>query len=309
MKNDSTPDEIVDIDLIQEHINAKMKASRFVMPEQIKANPSEKVQAQITHQIVWVDSATALKYLERNLGNRDYRPRSIARYTTAMLAGEWRLTHQGLAFDVDGRLIDGQHRLWAVVCAANRRPGIKIQFWVSKGWDAENYQTIDNGVPRVAADLLKESRKVVSVATAMVLGHRIGGGNFARSGSGKLRESEMRDFIDEYREGIDWAIGALTTKQFSNATITAVFARAAIAQKADRAKLLQFINLALEGGNGLQHPASLLRKVMATKPKSSILYRKLETALVAFLSDRNPQVLYGLDREQFQLPGWDRDRL
>ena len=32
-----------------------------------------------------------------------------------MKAGHWRLTHQGIAFDPAGVLIDGQHRLWAIV--------------------------------------------------------------------------------------------------------------------------------------------------------------------------------------------------
>lgn len=42
-------------------------------------------------------------------------------YAEDLAAGRWKLTHQGIAFDVAGQLIDGQHRLSAIVeadCAA-----------------------------------------------------------------------------------------------------------------------------------------------------------------------------------------------
>jgi len=32
-----------------------------------------------------------------------------------MKAGRWKLTHVGIAFDINNVLQDGQHRLWAVV--------------------------------------------------------------------------------------------------------------------------------------------------------------------------------------------------
>lgn len=46
---------------------------------------------------------------------RGARERAIQRYAQDMKAGKWILTHQGIAFDDKGRLIDGQNRLWAVV--------------------------------------------------------------------------------------------------------------------------------------------------------------------------------------------------
>jgi len=57
----------------------------------------------------------ATSYLSTNHGNRVLRERLVLQYATDMEAGRWRLTHQGIAFDEHGVLLDGQHRLEAIV--------------------------------------------------------------------------------------------------------------------------------------------------------------------------------------------------
>jgi hypothetical protein len=49
---------------------------------------------------------------------RPIRDRLVNRFAQDMLHGDWKLSHQGIAFDVDDNLLDGQHRLRAV-CKAN----------------------------------------------------------------------------------------------------------------------------------------------------------------------------------------------
>lgn len=53
----------------------------------------------------------AAKWLEGNVLNRPLKQAHVDRLAREMAAGRWRLTHQGIAFDVSGCLIDGQHRL------------------------------------------------------------------------------------------------------------------------------------------------------------------------------------------------------
>ena len=48
-------------------------------------------------------------YLTANVGNRPVLRRVVARYAREMAAGNWLLTHQGIAFDSQGKLVDGQH--------------------------------------------------------------------------------------------------------------------------------------------------------------------------------------------------------
>lgn len=63
-------------------------------------------------------------------GKVEHRPLSniiVNRYARDMKAGYWLTTHQGIAFDDQGNLIDGRHRLWAIV-----RSNIPIEMLVTR---------------------------------------------------------------------------------------------------------------------------------------------------------------------------------
>lgn len=69
----------------------------------------------------------AKTYLTRNVNNRKPSNKTVSIYAREMKMGKWQLTHQGLAFDENGDLLDGQHRLWAVVEA-----DVPVQMIVSR---------------------------------------------------------------------------------------------------------------------------------------------------------------------------------
>lgn len=46
---------------------------------------------------------------------RHVNPKLVNRYANDMLAGNWTLNGESIVFDEDGNLMNGQHRLWAVV--------------------------------------------------------------------------------------------------------------------------------------------------------------------------------------------------
>ena len=77
----------------------------------------------------------AKEWLQKNLYNRKIRPRKVRQYAADMRAGKWRTTHQGIAFDKEGNLMDGQHRLLAI-CETN----IPQTMMVTRGLDRERYQ-------------------------------------------------------------------------------------------------------------------------------------------------------------------------
>ncbi|HEY5050458.1 MAG TPA: hypothetical protein VII50_06125, partial [Acidothermaceae bacterium] len=62
-----------------------------------------------------ITPAKAAEWLEANTTNRPVSRTVVRSFAEAMKRGEWIVTHQGIAFDVSGVLIDGQHRLAAVV--------------------------------------------------------------------------------------------------------------------------------------------------------------------------------------------------
>lgn len=87
---------------------------------------------------------------------RSARERAIQRYAQDMKAGKWILTHQGIAFDDKGRLIDGQNRLWAVV-----RSNVTVPMSVTTGIPHNGKLTamdvIDLGSTRTVAQAFQVS--------------------------------------------------------------------------------------------------------------------------------------------------------
>jgi len=64
-----------------------------------------------------ISPTRAKEILLANNGNRLISWGWVRKLAGMMTRGEWLLTHQGIAFDVYGVLIDGQHRLEAIIIA------------------------------------------------------------------------------------------------------------------------------------------------------------------------------------------------
>lgn len=106
-----------------------------------------------------VTPAQAIQWLgaDVNFDNRNLRPSHVAYLCKQMLDGEWKTTHQGIAFASDGRLLDGQHRLAAVV-----RSKIAVQMQVSRDVDPESFSVLDCGIKRTHYDrvLLVDDKQI-----------------------------------------------------------------------------------------------------------------------------------------------------
>lgn len=91
----------------------------------------------------------ATRYLASQRRNRRLRPYHVKRLASAMARGEWRENGEGVKFDLDGRLCDGQHRLEAIV-----QSGVTLRMVVIEGLDEEAQETMDTGRHRSMADVL-----------------------------------------------------------------------------------------------------------------------------------------------------------
>ena len=74
----------------------------------------------------------------------------VNRIVHAIQAGQWRTTHQAIALDADGRIVDGQHRLAAIA-----RAGIPVQLQVARDVPRDAFDVIDTGSPRSPGDILR----------------------------------------------------------------------------------------------------------------------------------------------------------
>ena len=111
----------------------------------------------------------AVSYLENNTDNRAVTQNTVTALAELIRKGEWRITHQGIAVSPTGRLLDGQHRLWAIIEA-----GIPVHILVARNVPDEAFAYMDIGKKRSLADRLRLDRtvaEVVRLATAMVFGN------------------------------------------------------------------------------------------------------------------------------------------
>jgi len=106
----------------------------------------------------------AAEYLEVNTANRPLSQSTVKGFAEAMSRGDWMVTHQGIAFSSTGVLVDGQHRLAAVVEA-----DIPVEMTVFTDVNDATFDVLDTGKRRNAADVLAlEGEKSVTMLAAMV---------------------------------------------------------------------------------------------------------------------------------------------
>lgn len=91
----------------------------------------------------------AAAYLAQNTHNRKIKPHVVDKYAAAMTRGEWALNGEAIKFDVDGGLLDGQHRLAAIIAS-----GVTIETIVIRGLVPESQDTLDHHTPRTLGDVL-----------------------------------------------------------------------------------------------------------------------------------------------------------
>lgn len=84
----------------------------------------------ITVEVISPQEAQA--YLNNNAKHRPIKEKKVAEYMAEMVDGKWRLNGKTICFDSTGRLLNGQHRLSAVV-----RAGISLTTVVVRGLDPD----------------------------------------------------------------------------------------------------------------------------------------------------------------------------
>ena len=115
-----------------------------------------------------ITPAIAKAYLLSNNNNRPLRQNHIRLLASDIKNGDWQITHQGIAFDSTGRLIDGQHRLHAIIQA-----GVAIQILVTRGCSSSSFSILDRGANRTPSDIIgwpKRITETISFALTVSFG-------------------------------------------------------------------------------------------------------------------------------------------
>lgn len=107
-------------------------------------------KGQITTEILKVTPKMAETWLAGNTHNRKLRDPHVEMLKGAIERGEWQLNGDAIRFDRFGKLLDGQHRLWAVALAE-----IPVETVVIRGLPEESQLTMDRAKARSLADHLR----------------------------------------------------------------------------------------------------------------------------------------------------------
>ena len=115
-------------------------------------------------ELVNITPAKAREWLKSNTENRPLRPNVVEGFHIAWGRGEWKSTHQGIAFGKSGRLIDGQHRLTFI---SQLPESTSVAMNVTRDLDEQVFGAIDQGCRRSASDVLGVSMDLAATGRFM----------------------------------------------------------------------------------------------------------------------------------------------
>lgn len=132
------------------------------VPQSRKDTSVSNSEPKITTEVIGPEEAADI-LATRNKRNRKLSPKTVNEYARQMTAGEFPFIADPVRFDRDGNLIDGQHRLAAVVGS-----GQPQTFVIVRNLDPDTQKYMDAGRKRTATDQLRiEGMPSPSVAASI----------------------------------------------------------------------------------------------------------------------------------------------
>ena len=170
--------------------------------------------------------------LANNIGNRNLKKGNIKKYVRAMKNNDWHLDGTAIQFDMDGILIDGQNRLFALF-----ESGTTQKFCVAFG--IEQFADMNTGSPRTLNDnaVMKNglsdsmvelkginnacfNRITGAIKSAVVIGDVTVGSEKIKS----LRNSEAISILNKYKDIILDMYNTGLFSYISNITYSSIYA-------------------------------------------------------------------------------------
>ena len=100
-------------------------------------------------ELVKINKTVAEEMLKNNDKNRNVKPRIVAQYSADMLKGQWKEnTGELIKISKTNRLLDGQHRLMAIIKA-----DIELTMYVAFELEDSIFDVLDIGAKRSDSDI------------------------------------------------------------------------------------------------------------------------------------------------------------
>lgn len=267
-----------------------------------------KIDSPVTAKVTIITPAMAEEWLAGKVHNRVLRDERCLMFADLIEQGKFYLTHQGIAFDEEGRLIDGQHRLQGIALAR-----IPTPMMVTTGLKREVMKCVDTGISRNVRDNISiatghtPDADRVRVACALL--------RFTTNRrKGKATADEVQEILKKHENALDFVIAFVKAKKpgISTAWVSAIFLRAYYDPK--RARASDLMSFLISGYVDDAEPCRVLAVrlrdyliggsgVAESKSQSTAAYMRVERAIRAFVNTEALSKLVLATEEQFPLPG------
>lgn len=195
---------------MEKHCVDGLLAKAGLKPREVQAsNHGLKIR------VLKIGPAEAAALLAANTGNRKLREKRASFYGRVMQSGDWKLTHQGIAFSSEGLGVDLQHRLTAVV-----KTGVEIEIMVTEGLHPSAFDAIDQHERRAMHDALKMKRHLVEEAKFLL--YMAGGGIGGKPTLAEVSEaaSELEEYSDKLNDAYATKVKIVTAVPMRLAAMT-----------------------------------------------------------------------------------------
>lgn len=258
---------------------------------------------KITTRWEYVTPAIAAAYRAKTRRNRRRMESLAQRYAKDMAAGQWLMTHQGVAFDENDDLIDSQHRLEAIEIS-----GAPQWLLVTRGLPLGSAEAMDRGRARSLAHSLQilgfqhSDSKIVAMARMMLYGP------VTVQAKDRPTDITMRKFIEAHQEAI-LVVAEIPGRTKMPAPVTGALCRATYHTTA--ARLVRFVaayhdEIPRDDSAAGDKTARLLQKAVERDRFAgglrTQLYRKAQNAVQCYLSGEDLQRLHECPKDLFPLP-------
>jgi hypothetical protein len=217
----------------------------------------KKSESEVISVFQDISPALAEEYLAKNTHNRPVNKEHVKALAKAMREGRWQVTHQGIAFSEDLVLLDGQHRLLAII-----ESGVTVRMQVTMGMAKNALFGIDQNKVRTVAQnlgLMGHTYSKIVTAWSNVVKSLLTGGS-----ERTWTTEDVKQIYAENYESIDRAT-VIHATPIRNGPVGAAYL---IASPAHRDKVHEFFVKFL-GGEGLVSgdPAYAAHKYYFCSPK------------------------------------------
>lgn len=222
----------------------------------------KSVQNATTVEVVSVTPKMAGEWLAANKKNRNISQTAVELYARDMSNGDWHFTGEPVKFDAAGNLIDGQHRLMALL-----RSGKTVALLVVRGLNTTAQDFMDSGKKRSAADMLALHGHANTSLLASTARFGIILESGVRVAGQVVSKAQIADYIEENPDLLDAVSHANAAAKYMPFSPTALAYSWMLLNRVDSLEAAAFFDsLANNATKGKGDPRNtLLRRMNAAK--------------------------------------------